>query len=81
LKAIEKHHEKPDEIAGTLGNIVRSADLIVKLAGVGNSGNEFIPTHRKLLFPLPRIDSMDIRNYVRDLPYAPFIGSRGRIGR
>ena len=67
-KAIERHHEKPDDISGTLGNIIQTANMIVKIADIGNSGSPFVQNEQLVFTPHPRIDLQNLKAFVHDVP-------------
>ncbi|MEZ4700826.1 MAG: HDOD domain-containing protein [Rhodothermales bacterium] len=56
--AVESHHEKPDIVFGTLANLVRSANLLVKVANIGQSGSAFVHADSFARMPHGRL-SMD----------------------
>ena len=66
-KAVSYHHDDPDFITVTVSNIVRSADLMVKVAGIGDSGNPFGINSKKLLLPHPQFTENDIFSMLDDL--------------
>ena len=68
LNAISFHHDRPDSISGTLANIVRSANLLAKIANIGDSGNPFNMIDGDLLVPHPRIGPEDIIDILTRLP-------------
>ena len=68
MNAIAYHHDNPDNIAGTLANVVRSANLFAKIAGFGESGNPYNMLSNDLLMPHPRISQNDIQDILARLP-------------
>ena len=68
MNAIAFHHDNPDTIAGTLANVVRSANLLAKIAGFGKSGNPYNMLSNDLLMPHPRISQNDIQDILHRLP-------------
>ena len=67
-KAIGYHHDGPDQISGTLANVVRSANLIAKIAGYTESGNPYNAVSSDLLLPHPRLSQGDMQEIVKQLP-------------
>ena len=68
MKAVAFHHDNPDSISGTLANVVRSANLLAKIAGFGESGNPYNMLGSDLLMPHPRISQSDIQDILSKLP-------------
>ena len=68
MNAVAFHHDSPDTIAGTLANVVRSANLLSKIAGFGESGNPYNMIGNDLLMPHPRISQSDIQDILIRLP-------------
>ena len=68
MNAIAFHHDSPDTITGTLANVVRSANLLAKVAGIGDSGNSYNRVLNDLLMPHPRVSQNDIQEIMADLP-------------
>ncbi|MBX2820046.1 MAG: HDOD domain-containing protein [Rhodothermaceae bacterium] len=68
MKAISFHHDGPDPITGTLANVVRSANLLAKIAGYCESGNPYNMITTDLLVPHPRVNQEDIQDILTRLP-------------
>ena len=68
MKAIGYHHDGPDQINGTLANVVRSANLLSKIAGFTESGNPYNMITNDLLLPHPRVSQGDIQDILSQLP-------------
>ena len=68
MKAVAYHHDKADMITVTVANIVRSANLIAKICGLGDSGNPFGICDPKLLLPNPKFVDQDIYDIIDTLP-------------
>ena len=68
MKAISFHHDGPDPITGTLANVVRSANLLAKIAGYCESGNPYNMITTDLLVPHPRVNQDDIQHILANLP-------------
>ena len=66
--AIGYHHDGPDQISGTLANVVRSANLMSKIAGYCESGNPYNMVSNDLLLPHPRVSQNDIQEILSKLP-------------
>ena len=60
MNAIAYHHDGADAIMGTLANVVRSANLIAKIAGFGDSGNPYNSLSNILLVPHTRTTADDV---------------------
>ena len=68
MKAIGFHHDGPDQITGTLANVVRSANLLSKIAGFSEGGNPYNMITNDLLLPHPRVSQSDIQEILSQLP-------------
>ncbi|MEZ4701566.1 MAG: HDOD domain-containing protein [Rhodothermales bacterium] len=68
IHAIEQHHEKPDVVFGTLGNLVRSANLLVKIAGIGHSGSPYVLVDSYRRMPHARLTAPDLIEMIVQLP-------------
>lgn len=66
-KAVSQHHDSVDSITVTVPNIIRSANLLVKVAGIGESGNAFSQYDIKMLMPHPQFDENDVYVILNDL--------------
>lgn len=68
MNAIAFHHDSPDQICGTLANVVRVANLLSKIAGYSDGGNPYNMISADLLMPHPRISQHDIQEILIQLP-------------
>lgn len=68
MKAIGFHHDGPDQITGTLANVVRSANLLAKISGYAESGNPYNMITNDLLMPHPRLSQGDVQEILYMLP-------------
>lgn len=68
VHAIEFHHEPPDIVFGTLGNLVRSANLLVKIADIGHSGSPYILVEAFRRMPHARLSPKDLLDTIVELP-------------
>ncbi|MDZ4698160.1 MAG: HDOD domain-containing protein [Rhodothermales bacterium] len=68
VHAIEFHHDKPDVVFGTLGNLVRSANLLVKVAAIGHSGTTHVLVESFRLMPHARLSEKELGEMIVGLP-------------
>lgn len=68
MKAVGHHHDEPDAITVTVANIIRSANLLAKICGIGDGGNSFARADARLLLPNPKFDESDIYHILDTLP-------------
>ena len=68
-RAINDHHDQPDIVADSLSNLVRNANLIVKIVGIGAGGNPFVSSKKLALLPHMRIRWSELENLIRELPH------------
>ena len=66
VEAAAYHHDSSDAL--DVARIVRSANLLVKIAGIGDCGNPFGISSQGLLLPHPRINKNDIYKILALLP-------------
>ncbi len=67
VKAVAYHHDDPDVITLTVSNLVRSGDLFTKIAQIGDGGNPFAITDKKLLLPHPQFTEDHIFTFLGEL--------------
>lgn len=65
---IAGHHNQPDVVTDSLSNLVRNANLITKIAGIGTGGNPFVATSNLSQLPHARLHWSTIQGIVNDLP-------------
>ncbi len=68
VHAIELHHDKPDIVFGTLGNLVRSANLLVKIAAIGHSGSTHVLAESFRMMPHARLSEKELGEMIVGLP-------------
>ena len=68
VNAIAYHHNEADFITVSIANIIRSANLLVKICGIGDSGNPYGICATKLLLPNPKFVQEDIYHILDELP-------------
>ena len=66
--AIAAHHEPPDTVTDSLSNLVRNANLIVKIAGIGNGGDPFAATSNLTKLPHARLRWSTMQQLIQSLP-------------
>jgi len=54
-ETIAVHHNPPDSDINSLANLVRNANLIVKIAGIGKGGDPFVSTDKLTQLPHARL--------------------------
>ncbi|MFK7848154.1 MAG: HDOD domain-containing protein [Rhodothermales bacterium] len=68
VNAVAYHHNEADFITVSVANIIRSANLLVKICGIGDSGNPYGICATKLLLPNPKFVQEDIYKILDELP-------------
>ena len=67
-QAISMHHEIPDADIDSLTNLVRNANLIVKIAGVGNGGDPYASTQNLSQLPHARLRWSTMKQLIQSIP-------------
>ena len=67
-QTIACHHEPPDIVIDSLGNLVRNANMIVKIAGIGAGGNPFVSTQNLTTLPHARLRWSAMQELISNLP-------------
>ncbi len=68
MKAVAHHHDAADNITVTVANIIRSANMLAKICGIGDSGNPYGLCDPRLLLPNPKFNETDIFDILDTLP-------------
>ncbi len=68
VNTIARHHDETSISADSLGNIVQNANFLVKVAGIGESGNCFVPAAKLSLLPHTQINWSSLQELLHDLP-------------
>ena len=68
IETAKEHHQEPELSSGSLANLVRSANLIVKVSHIGDGGNPFVSTNRLNILPTSNIPWRVLRDIISNLP-------------
>ncbi len=67
-RAVAEHHDESSPAPNSVADIVRDANDMVKLARIGNSGNEFVALRSSTFLPHNQIRPDVMRHMLMDLP-------------
>ena len=65
---ISDHHNPPDLVIDSLSNLVRNANLIVKITGMGLGGNPYVSTENLTKLPHARLRWSTMQELMKELP-------------
>lgn len=67
-QTISAHHDPPDMVTDSLVNLVKNANLIVKIAGIGNGGNPYVSTQHLTQLPHARLRWSTMQEIIHSIP-------------